>query len=256
MTDQIDANTEAESEVIDNAQVNENVEVDVITDSSPEENGVQKRINKITADKYQIQREKDELAKELAELKSQQPVEPQSDIVAPQLPDDLYDEDAMRQYHADNQKYVAEITTNNVKNVIESQQKTVTEQQQQARQREVVTKYAENAQRDGVTIEKLQVAEASLNQAGISPQLGQYLLNDVNGGKIVEYLHDNPDKLHEIVGLDPVSAGVKINSEVRAAALSKTPKVSNAPEPTPDIRGGGYKEVDDFEKKYPGAQFI
>jgi hypothetical protein len=32
--------------------------------------------------------------------------------------------------------------------------------------------------------------------------------------------------------------------------------VSNAPEPVPEITGGGYVEVDEFNKKYPGAEFI
>lgn len=257
MTEQLDATTEIEAEVIDNAQVEETAETEVQSESSPEKlNGVQERINKITAEKYQAQREKEELERKLAEIESQKPVQVSADVEQPSLPDDLYDEEAMRQYHIANQKYIQEVAQKNAQSAIENQQKTVAQQQQQAKQREVVTKYAENAQRDGVTIEKLQAAEAALNQAGISPQLGQYLINDVNGGKIVEYLHDNPAKMQEVLSLDPVSAGIKINAEIRAAALSKTPKVSNAPEPTLDIKGGGYKEVDDFDKKYPGAEFI
>lgn len=275
MTDeQNDANADVNNEATEQeTTANEPITMDAQSESSPEqsteadaqgtaepeveENGVQKRINKITAQKYQLEREKKELAQKLAAIEAQKTVSTAtSEIKAPELPADLYDEEAMRKYHIENQKYVSEVAQRNAQSVFENQQQTAAQQQQQLQHQKTVTKYAENAQRDGVSIEKLQIAEATLNQAGISPQLGQYLLNDPNGGKIVEFLHDNPEKMHEVLALDPVSAGIKVNAEIRAAALSKTPKVSNAPQPLDNIKGSGYKEIDDFEKNYPGAEFI
>ena len=47
-----------------------------------------------------------------------------------------------------------------------------------------------------------------------------------------------------------------IATEVKAKALSQTPKVSGAPDPIPEVTGGGYVAVDDFDKKYPGAEII
>ena len=73
---------------------------------------------------------------------------------------------------------------------------------------------------------------------------------------MVEYLSDNPAEMHEILLLDPVSAGIRIANEIKPKALSQTPKVSGAPDPIPEVKGGGYVEVDDFDKKYPGAVII
>lgn len=221
-------------------------------------NGVQQRINDLTAKRYKAERERDELAQKLAEA-SKAPVEqaqPQAELKAPPLPDDLYDEEAMRQYHAANQKYVADMANNAARSQFESQKNKSLEEKQRLEQQKVLDKYTSNAMRDGVDLDKLRVVEQTLNQAGISPQLGSYIMNDNNGAKVAEYLNDNPAEMYEILQLDPVSAGIRIANEIKPKVLSQTPKVSNAPDPIPEVKGGGYVEVDDFDKKYPGAQII
>ncbi|MEH6397368.1 hypothetical protein [Pseudoalteromonas sp.] len=94
-----------------------------------------------------------------------------------------------------------------------------------------------------------------LVDSGLKPELGQYLLTDPNGAKIAEYLHDNPAEMHEIIGMSPMNAAVKIANEIKAKALSTTPRVSNAPDPIEAINGGGYVEKDDFSRKFPGTTF-
>lgn len=220
-------------------------------------NGVQERINKITADKYNEQRRADDLQKQLDELKSNQPkAEIKSDLVAPELPDDIYDEDAMRKYYVDNSKYQQEVANHAAASVYERQQSESAKRAQEEKQTEFVKGYVNNAIRDGVDMDKLRLAEQSVNQANINESLARYIMADPNGGKIVEFLHDNPSVLHEIAGMDPISAGMKISNEVKPIVLSKTPKVSNAPTPPTDIRGGGVYEKDDFETNYPGVEFI
>jgi hypothetical protein len=81
-------------------------------------------------------------------------------------------------------------------------------------------------------------------------------MRDQHGPKIAEYLLDNPELRYQILNLDPVSAGVKIMTEVKPKALSQVPKVSNAPDPVPDIVGGGAVDKDEFERLYPDTQFI
>ena len=100
------------------------------------------------------------------------------------------------------------------------------------------------------------LAEQALKQNGLSDQLGQFLLNDPNGAKLVEYLNDNPAEMHEVLKLDPVSAGIRIANEIKPKALSQTPRVSGAPDPIPNVNGGGYVKVDDFNKQFPGAEII
>lgn len=220
-------------------------------------NGVQKRINELTAKRYAAEREAKELRERLAQAESAKPQAPiASDVTPPQLPEDLYDEDEMRKYHTEMVAYNQKIASQAGKSAYEQQQQQLAQTKQQQKAQEMINNFAQNAISDGVSIDKLQAAETTLNQAGISPELGKYIMSDRNGGKIAEYLHDNPAIMHDVLSLDPVSAGIKIATEVKAAALSTTPKVTGAPDPVPTITGGGVEPKDDFESKYPDTEFF
>lgn len=218
-------------------------------------NGVQKRINDLTAKRYEAERKAAELEEKLAAIEAQKPKQIADAPEPPAAPSDIYDDAAMKQYHADMVKYSQDMAQAASKNTFQEYQQSVATQTQQAEAQKVVGEYAKNAVRDGVDIEKLRVAESELNRAGISPALGDFIMKDPNGGKVVEYLYDNPALMHEVLSMDPVSAGIKIASEVKPQALSTTPKVSGAPEPTPEITGGGVVEKDDFDRLFPGTTF-
>ncbi|MDB4302188.1 hypothetical protein N9924_01335 [bacterium] len=266
-----DENNEGMSipEVVSEQPITEEVnQPDVIAESSPasednheqKTNGVQGRINDLTAKRYKEERRANEAEQELAALKAQYatqtPAVQSAQDNAPVLPEDIYDEDAMRKYHADSQAYNVKLAQDTAKNQFEAQQQQSSQQAQNEQHQATVNTYTANATRDGVDFDKLAVAEQTLKQNGLSDQLGQFLLNDPNGAKVVEYLNDNPAEMHEVLKLDPVSAGIRIANEIKPKALSQTPKVSGAPEPIPDVKGGGYVAVDDFDKKYPGATII
>ena len=252
-----------EAEVVEDVQGQEPQNAEATADPSPasaeqheeKTNGVQKRINELTAKRYEAERKADELAKKLADIESAKPVQIANAPTAPDMPSDVYDEEAMKAYHASMVKYSQDVATAASKNTFDEYQQSVSTQAQQAQVQKLVGEYANNAVRDGVDIDKLRVAEAALNQAGVSSALGDYIMRDANGGKIVEYLYDNPSVMHEVLSMDAVSAGIKIASEIKAAALSTTPKVSGAPEPTPEITGGGVVEKDDFDRRFPGTTF-
>lgn len=240
----------------------DNAQADSSTDSGEnhdkQHDGVQKRINQLTAEKYQEKRAREELERKLAELESQAAKpEVKIDIPAPQLPDDIYDEDAMRKYHADMIEYTSKVTEANANSAYEQRLKTEEEKQRQVKKQELLSSYANNALKDGVDLDKLRAAEQSLVSAGISSELGTFLIKDPNGGKIAEYLHDNPALMHEVLSLDPVSAGIKIVNEVKPQALSMTPKISKAPEPVTEVVGSaGGGDKDDFERQNPNTEFI
>lgn len=222
-----------------------------------ETNGVQKRINDLTAQRYQEKRRADELEAKIAELTAAQP--PQQivqDLTPPTMPDDLYDDEAVKKYHADMAKYSQDVATQAAKSQFELQQKMVQEQKLQAQQQERSRKYIDGAIRDGVDVDKLRVVEQTLNNAGISAELGNYIVNDPNGAKIAEYLADNPAEMYEVLQMDSVSAGIKIATQVKPRALSRTPKISNAPDPIPEVKGGGFVEQDSFDKTYKGYEII
>ncbi len=267
-----DANNESMSipEVVsDNPATEEVAQTDVTADSSPaseenheqKTNGVQGRINDLTAKRYKEERRANEAEQELAALKAQYANQtpanqPAQEISAPVLPEDIYDEEAMRKYHMDSQAYNTATAQSAARNQFEVQQKQSAQQAQNEQHQAAINTYTANATRDGVNFDKLAMAEQTLKQNGLSDQLGQFLLNDPNGAKLVEYLNDNPAEMHEVLKLDPVSAGIRIANEIKPKALSRTPKVSGAPDPIPEVKGGGYIAVDDFDKKYPGAKII
>lgn len=219
---------------------------------------VQERINKLTAKRYEEQRRADSLEAKVKELEAAQaaPAPAPSSIQAPRMPEDAYDESAMAQYHSDMSAYSVKVAQDAANQTFEQRQQQAAQQQVQDSQQQAVSAYAGNAARDGVDMDKLRVAEQMLNQAGISDNLGSFIMSDPNGGKIVEYLGDNPAEAYELLRLDPVTAGIKIANEIKPRALSTTPRVSNAPAPTPDFKGGGTLEKDDFERSYPGTVFI
>lgn len=238
--------------------------VDANPDSSPgsednheqKSNGVQERINQLTAKRYESERRADELQAKLDAIEASKS-KPIADIPdAPAYPDDAYDDEKMRKYHSDMIAYNQKMALAASKAALQEYQQSTANEGKRSAQQQVVSSYAENAVKDGVDMDKLRLAESALNQAGISDALGSYIMKDKNGGKIAEYLYDNPSVMHEIISLDPVSAGIKIASEIKARALSTTPRVSGAPEPTPEIKGGGVAEKDDFGRRYPGTTFI
>ena len=220
--------------------------------------GVQERINKLTAKRYEEQRRADALEAKLKEMEQQQaqPQQAPITIAAPVMPDDVYDTEAMSKYHQDMVSYSTQVAQQAAAQTFEQRQQAEQLQAQQAAANQAVSTYASNAVRDGVDLEKARAAENFLKQAGITESLGNYLLNDPNGAKIVEYLGDNQADAYELLQLDPVTAGIKIATEIKPRALSTTPRVSNAPEPIPTISGGGVVETDEFSKQYPGTEFI
>ena len=270
MSDELNEGVIMPKTTSDKPVVEEVIKPDVIAESSPasednheqKPNGVQDRINTLTAKRYQETRRANDAEEALAKLKAQQPqvqtAKPQTEqLKAPVLPDNIYDEDDMRKYHTDSQAFNAQTATNAATNLFETQQQQSVQKGLDATHKVNVDKYAANATRDGVDFDKLLIAEQTLKQAGLSPELGSYLLNDNNGAKIVEYLNDNPAEMHEILQLDSVSAGIRIANVIKPKVLAQTPKVSGAPDPIPEVKGGGgYVEKDDFYKKYPGAVII
>jgi hypothetical protein len=218
----------------------------------------QERINKVTAQKYEQQRRADGLEAELQKARANvvQPIVPSGTPTPPDMPEDVYDSEAMQNYHTNMVAYNQTVADNAATSAYEKQNQLAQEQTQQAAQQQTVSTFVENAIRDGIDTDKLRVAEQTLVQAGITPQLGEYLMKDKHGGKVAEYLHDNPAVMHEMLALDPVTAAVRIETEIKTKALSQTPKVSNAPEPIPEISGSGAINKDDFERSNPGTVFI
>jgi len=249
--DSIEASSEVQSNSSPSVEPEENQE--------KKSRDFQTRFNERAKRAFTAERKVEELQEQLAQANAnaiEQSPSTNQGVDAPVLPEDIYDEESMRKYHVDSAAYNTAAAQNAAKTQFETQQQASTQQAINVKHQANVDTYAANAARDGVNLDKLALAEQTLKQNGLSNELGNYLLSDPNGAKIVEYLSDNPAEMHEILKLDPVSAGIRIANEIKPKVLAQTPKVSGAPDPIPEVNGGGYVKVDDFNKKYPGGVII
>lgn len=257
MTTEMQNENVSENEV-DKAEFDEVVQN---SDSSTETHGedkpqvsdnAQKRINELTAEKYALKRQLEEREKQQQVTEVEQEKTPE---VAPQLPDDLYDEDAMRKYHADMIAFTQSQAAKTAESVYQSQQ---TEQQKlkaQSEHQKQVQSYAEQGLSDGLTIEQMQKNETILNGSGISSDLGMFLMGDKHGAKLADYLANSPDDLQKVLSMNPMQAAVYISGEIKSKALAPS-NISNAPEPTNTLAtGSASKQSDDFDSSCPGAVF-
>lgn len=250
-----DAAIENEAGAAKNDIVNQNSE------SSPEAQGehkpqisenAQQRINELTAEKYALKRQLEGQKQEPVTQELKQEKTPE---VAPQLPDNLYDDEAMQKYHSDMIAY----TQNQAKAAAqETYQEQLNTQQASAKQAELqsmVKSYAENGLKDGLTVEQMQINEQVLNGSGMGAELGQHIMQDQNGAKIANFLAGNQSELAKVNSMNPMQAAVYIANEVKLKALAPS-NVSSAPEPTQtSASGSGLPSIDEFDEKCPGATF-
>lgn len=218
----------------------EQVESEAKAESAPaqedhpaEPDPVQKRINKITADKYEQQRRADALEAELKALREQQGAPKQSSQSAPKLEDFDYDEPAY-------QAALIDYQINQRMSALEQQKKQQAEQERAARVSqsfsEKVAKFQETATDYVEVVQNI-------------PQLPQETLEAVmsldNGPQIAYYLGKHLDVADEIASASPVMAAMRLG-EIRAQLANKKPssKPSAAPAPVETLTAGGSVDKD------------
>lgn len=222
------------------------------TQAETKQDSVQLRINSITAKMYDEKRRADELearlnakpAQAAPEVTGNEPVYPEITY------DSEIDRESLRKYNAELIAYQRADAEAQYTRREQEQAQT----QAAAARSQVISTYQQNAIADQVDINQLKAAEAALNSAGISPELGNYLMGDKHGGKLAVYLFENPEELQSLLSLDPISAGIKIATEVKARALSTVPASTQAPDPIPVITGGGMQAKDELDRLYPGVK--
>jgi hypothetical protein len=254
---------EAKVEEVQTTEASQNSESAPETQAEDNSN-VQRRINKITAEKYALQRENEELKKGLkpSQDSAQAPVAPEVDsstIAPPAPPSDMFDEDAVKKYNAEVVEYSAKVAReaaeNSAKSVYEKQQEQARQAAHQESTQKMVQSYAEKGLQAGLTQEQMYQNEQVLNGSGISADLGLFIMNDDAGAQIADYLASNPEELHVINAMTPTQAAVKIANEIKPKATGPS-NVTSAPDPVAGISGGqGARETDDFTKACPNASF-
>jgi len=203
--------------------------VDVKEDHANE--AVQKRINKITAEKYAEQRRADELQAKL-DAKENKPALPAD---APKLEDYDYDE----------AKHQEALIDYRVQKALENRSQVESQNQAKLARQETATKFASE--------EAKYAAEHPdyVEDVNNLPKFNGETLNSIYelGPQVTHYLAKNLDTAFEIANATPLQAAVKLG-QISAVLTGdkKEVKPSNAPEPVKTIVGGATvsKDMDDM----------
>lgn len=202
---------------------------------------INKAINKKHFEAQQAKRERDELARKLAEYEEKQrQAEAAKFENIPPIPDP-FDDDYEKKLAEREQALFAQAQYKAQQDLYRQQQERQ-KQEQEARELEEfnsqVTKYGARAKELGIKQDELQQAANAVAEIGLSNDLVKFIIADKDGPLIVKYLAANPSDGLELAQSNPYLAGVKL-SEIRERAKVLKPKVTNAPMPPTDISGKG-----------------
>lgn len=191
----------------------------------PKEDGFQKRIDKVTADKYAEKRRADELQKKIDALEAAKEKET---LVKPKLEDHDYDEDAFneanRQYEIDK----------GVQETLAKQQAEAKAEQQKTESEKVLADFNEK-----VKILGKSDFEEKANAIPILPQgVADAIMQSEDSAEMVYHLGSNLDKADAIANMSPAMAMMelgKISAKLKAKPEIKT---SAAPDPIAPLKSG------------------
>lgn len=200
----------------------------------------------------EAKRETDDLRRQLEETKAKIPQ--QIAPVVPTMPDQYDDDFDQRLTERDNAIRASAQFDANARAQQETAQLTQQAEQQKALQDQAkkVETYAGRATTLGITKEELQVAGNTVGQFGIDSQVANFIMQDDQGPLITKYLSQNPMEMELLNSLDPMSAGIRIATEIKAKASALGNKQREAPNPTETLNGNG---VPAKERGPSGAKF-
>ena len=127
-----------------------------------------------------------------------------------------------------------------------------TAQAAQQKQAELATSFTANAKKTGATDEEFNSVVTTLNNGGMTPDIGSAIMSDPDGYFIAKHLAANPQEAHELNTMNPILAGAKF-AELKQKASALKPKTSNAPTPAANLTGNG---VDPSANKYKHSKGV
>lgn len=178
--------------------------------------------------------------------------------IAPTYPvSDTFDEghDAeVRQYHDDVTKYNASLPAyqqqvqakaeHDVRQTLSLQNQQ--DQQQQAAQAQHDTRaklsndFFGNATAAGASNDEVNLVVNTLNDLGMSSDLGDAIMSDPDGYYTAKHLAANPMDMKELTSMNPILAGAKL-AEIKLKASALKPTTTQAPTPVEQLAGAGAK---------------
>lgn len=195
-------------------------------EGKPAENkGFQKRINKLTAEKYAERSRAENAESELARIKSSPPAPGN----APKLEDFDYDEDKYLEAKID-----FKVNQSTVKLNQES-----SERQRQQKEDQENREYEKRVNASGIDQEAYRKAAHDLIDLKVPYDLVKTIQQDENGPEIVVYLGNNLDIVDKIADLSPLNAAREIGKISIGLTAKPNKKITNAPNPVKTAGSGG-----------------
>ncbi len=225
----VQGDDQTQTEVTQDATTTESAPAE--NDNEPvEKNGVQDRINKITADKHDERRKReaetkraDDLQRRIEEFEANKPT-----LTEPTLEGHEYDEDAFNKANVAYQvqeQVAAELTT----------QKAKQEQlNQQTKQQQSLGKY-----KDRVAALGIDDFDEKANAIPDLPDGVALAIIDLdNGAEIVKHLFTHLDKADSLANMSPMAAMMEIGKISASMSVKPETKLSAAPDPIEPVKAG------------------
>lgn len=225
--DQDSGQSEAETPIVESAPTEEEVKQEVTEVVKPTEDGnqdgFQKRINKVTAGKYAAERERDALQAKLDALNKAPVSEPTK---APTLEDsDIdYDEDKLRQAQVSYQ----------VQQELTKHTQTQSKEAQQVKDNQAAIEFNGRIQALG----KEDFSEKANAIPDLPVGVADALMQSENGAELIYHLGSHLDKADALSQMTPAAAMMELGR--LSVDINKQPeiKTSAAPEPIEPIKSG------------------
>ena len=174
----------------------------------------------------------------------------------PPMPD-AFDDDFDVKLKQRDEAIIAKANFNAQNNAYIQQQQFTQQQAAQAaqqKQTELGNSFTANANAAGATDEEFNTVVTTLNNGGMTGDIGNAIMQDPDGYFIAKHLAANTVEANELSSMNPILAGAKY-AELKVKASALKPKISSTPAPATNLQGGG---VDPEAGKYQhikGAKF-
>ena len=190
----------------------------------------------------ELEADKQKLAAQLQEIQAQLPQNQRPTL--PELPDpySLSDEE-YREAITQRDTRVQEIATFDANANAQAQYNQSLQAQAAQKQQEqiqtTVGGFNDNAKKHGIEAAELNQAINTVNQYGISEDLGLHIMGRNDGPLIAKFLAANPLELDNLNSVTPLQAAVMIETQIASKAAALKPRTTNAPDPLQPLQGGG-----------------
>lgn len=210
-----------------------------ITFSEEQQAIFNEEIGKKTYKLRQTEREKEELAQQLEELKSKLPKESRPQV--PPMPQP-FDDDFEAKVRQRDEAILAQARFDAAEKIRAEQEQARQKEQEEQRQKDTYSKqvaYFENAKKLG--IEPNELAEMGGRVGSFLPQdLQMYIMEEEKGGLITKYLASNVLEIEKLSQMSPLRAAEYIATSIKPKVEQlTTKKVSQAPDPVETLSGRG-----------------